>query len=251
MTDKTVKKDADFYIEDQLYVFFVEDTLFKVHRSVLIQHSEVFKGMFVDGPPSPPNGDGSSDDNPIVLESISAFDFKAFLKIIYKSSESNFVLTPEEWMAVLCVAHRYQCAGFHTRALKYLREDFQRSSMPSSNLDFRPVLAVSPASCAIRILGAAESRNISVNYFADGVLRDTVLRRSSLSGAEYQMISSHLTAQLAHARELKFYNAGTFKNQVNGSAQDYEFNISRLVWPEPRSDDPHFSLFERMDEGSG
>ncbi|VDB96773.1 unnamed protein product [Peniophora sp. CBMAI 1063] len=248
MTTSTLTKDVEFYIADQLCVVAVETTLFKVHRSMLVQYSEVFKGMFVDGLPAFSNGDGASDKNPIVLKSITAFDFRSFLKIIYRSADAGFTLTPE-WLAVLCVAHRYQCPGIHARALDYLQGGFKPSSRSPSRRkgEWGPEPGAATLSDAVRILGAAESRGISVNYFNQGALCDAVLRIASLSKLEFELVSSQLAAQLTHARELKHYLISpNTVDKADTSFQHYNHQYSRTLWPKLGNEDPHFSLFEPM-----
>ncbi|KZV64886.1 hypothetical protein PENSPDRAFT_150369 [Peniophora sp. CONT] len=230
MADGAVQEDPDFYITDELYVFRVEKTLFRVHRSLLVRHSEVFKDMFVDGPPSPSTKDGSSAENPIILESVSAFDFKALLKIIYKSAESDFALAPEEWLAVLCIAHRYRCPGFHERALRYLKDGFKAHYGKTGH---GPLLSRedAPVSDAVRILAAAESRGIAMTYLAQPVLSpmwDIVMRGALPSVKECQLLSPKLVAQVAYVRESRLWNA-------NGSREenpDWQCTkVLRFLWP--------------------
>jgi len=61
-----------------------EETLFYIHRGVLIQKSDVFRDMF-----SMPTGhdapQGSSEDNPIQLPGVTSEEFNDFLCWIYKT----------------------------------------------------------------------------------------------------------------------------------------------------------------------
>ncbi|KAL1658658.1 hypothetical protein GGF50DRAFT_66835, partial [Schizophyllum commune] len=59
----------------------VEDVLFSVHTYFLTEHSPVFRDMFLIGQGG--EGEGSSPNNPIVLEGVRAWDFDALLRIFY------------------------------------------------------------------------------------------------------------------------------------------------------------------------
>jgi hypothetical protein len=63
----------------------VEDTLFRVPRHEFEETSEVFSDMFrlPTGEGSLQTADGSSDENPILLEGHKAVDFANLLKILY------------------------------------------------------------------------------------------------------------------------------------------------------------------------
>ncbi|KAL1726604.1 hypothetical protein EV714DRAFT_219025 [Schizophyllum commune] len=62
-------------------VFKVEDTLFTVHTYFLVAHSPVFKDMLQVAQAN--EGEGSSEDNPIILEDIPARDFDMLVRVLY------------------------------------------------------------------------------------------------------------------------------------------------------------------------
>ena len=65
----------------------VEDTLFNVHRSILIRHSVVFSDIFALPKPVPgASVEGSSDECPLQFPGISSVDFERFLWILYPPS---------------------------------------------------------------------------------------------------------------------------------------------------------------------
>ncbi|CAE6528694.1 unnamed protein product [Rhizoctonia solani] len=77
------KRLSAFFVEDPLIVIQVESTLFKVHKRLLMK-SETFLDMHkapetTDDKPE----EGSSPDHPIILDSVSASDFEAFLTALY------------------------------------------------------------------------------------------------------------------------------------------------------------------------
>ncbi|KAL1679353.1 hypothetical protein EV122DRAFT_289712 [Schizophyllum commune] len=62
-------------------VFKVEDTLFTVHTYFLVAHSPVFKDMLQVAQAN--EGEGSTEDNPIILEDIPARDFDMLVRVLY------------------------------------------------------------------------------------------------------------------------------------------------------------------------
>ncbi|KAI5890934.1 uncharacterized protein SCHCODRAFT_02600162 [Schizophyllum commune H4-8] len=77
-------KRGSIVIEDAgAKVFKVEDTLFTVHTYFLVEHSPVFKDMLQVAQAN--EGEGSSEDNPIILEDIPARDFDLLVRVLYTS----------------------------------------------------------------------------------------------------------------------------------------------------------------------
>lgn len=149
------------------------------------------------------------------------------------SAEVDFTLSPEEWLAVLCVAHRYECHGMHARALHYLQDGFY-ALRKHGDLYGPPAESDSLVSEAAHILAAAEARAITASYLASGPLRDIVLRRMSLSAAELDLLSPQLTAQIALAREWKLWNTdGSGADDGTNYDYVYERHISEQIWPKP------------------
>ncbi|TEB24875.1 hypothetical protein FA13DRAFT_1738887 [Coprinellus micaceus] len=85
-------------------VFKVEDRIFR--------HSEVFEGMYL----LPSTGEGTTDNNPIVLRGYKAADFEALLMILYPS----FHLTKEQWIGILRVARPWEMHKIREFAIKTL-----------------------------------------------------------------------------------------------------------------------------------
>lgn len=66
----------------------IENTLYKLHRDILCSDSQVFKNMFASGIPAHSSGemDGTSDENPIVLQQqCTAEEFNQLLTWFYPS----------------------------------------------------------------------------------------------------------------------------------------------------------------------
>ena len=59
----------------------VEDTLFTIHTYFLVAHSPVFKDMLQVAQAN--EGEGSTEDNPIILKDIRARDFDMLVRVPY------------------------------------------------------------------------------------------------------------------------------------------------------------------------
>ncbi|CAE6525413.1 unnamed protein product [Rhizoctonia solani] len=88
------KRHSKFYFDGAMVVIKIDNTLFKVHKSVLLQ-SETFSDMF--GLPNEAMsdlGEGSVAEHPIVLNGISVSDFEALLQVLYANRFSTNQLAP-------------------------------------------------------------------------------------------------------------------------------------------------------------
>ena len=83
--DKSIKfsectRHGEFWFDDGSVVLSVEKTLFRVHRTTLCTHSEIFADMF--SLPQPP-GQDMIEECPVVRLSDRACDFEHLLKALY------------------------------------------------------------------------------------------------------------------------------------------------------------------------
>ncbi|KAI0279106.1 hypothetical protein BGY98DRAFT_1149108 [Russula aff. rugulosa BPL654] len=78
---------SQYYITGADLIISVEDTLFRIHRYFLTRDSAYFRNKLP--PPSPgDSSNGSSDNNPLVLENVLKVDFERFLWLAH---EWNFI----------------------------------------------------------------------------------------------------------------------------------------------------------------
>ncbi|CAE7162883.1 unnamed protein product [Rhizoctonia solani] len=83
LADHAIKRHPKFYSDDTMVVIRVEDTLFRVHKHLLLK-SETFSDMFkVPKVTNNKPEEGSSPDHPIDLISVSVSDFEALLTVLY------------------------------------------------------------------------------------------------------------------------------------------------------------------------
>ncbi|KAF7309190.1 hypothetical protein MKEN_01121600 [Mycena kentingensis (nom. inval.)] len=139
-------RHSRFYVSNVNVTLQVQNTLFQIPKSCLQQNSEIFAHMFEI--PQPEAGDGStiqgqSDENPILLEGVSAADFKSLIKVLFPTCVLNLLRlildhepdtvaetrarTPGEWVAILKLATMWRFLGIRQTAIRVLDE----RSMPS------------------------------------------------------------------------------------------------------------------------
>ncbi|KAJ7065593.1 hypothetical protein C8F01DRAFT_1366550 [Mycena amicta] len=128
----TCTRDSDFYPESPAFasadccILRVEGVLFKVQRSLLMRDSAVFDTMF-GLPQGELPSEGTSDDDPIVIEGDKSDDFRSLLKYLTKP---GFDLIPQEIplndvhniIALGKMAHKYQMDGWQKWASLVLLE---------------------------------------------------------------------------------------------------------------------------------
>ncbi|KAJ7196192.1 hypothetical protein GGX14DRAFT_473753 [Mycena pura] len=119
-------RDSAFYHESGDCIIRVENTLFKIHRFLLVPASAVFSTLF-----TLPQGDlaveGMSDDAPICLSDDTAADFRCLLKYIYTPAYGMLPkdIPPTELHNIMSVArlmHKYEMAGWQTWASQVTME---------------------------------------------------------------------------------------------------------------------------------
>ncbi|KZV64883.1 hypothetical protein PENSPDRAFT_150147 [Peniophora sp. CONT] len=97
---RTPKRDTEFYLSDpffyetrdpsgtsasvevaheEMLIFLVENTLFRLPRPALVAHSELFANMFTFPPPPDETSEGRSDERPIVLHGMHAEGMRQFV----------------------------------------------------------------------------------------------------------------------------------------------------------------------------
>ncbi|KZV72009.1 hypothetical protein PENSPDRAFT_374187 [Peniophora sp. CONT] len=130
-TDMQDPKDTqdvqDEYFYFQSVVFKAEKTLFRVPRYGLPADVAAFDAMFSQ---ASPGGAGSSNENPIFLDSdVKAFDFRSLLKASYPPPGTTAsVLTLDEWMGVLTLANKWNLVNMKEKAIAGSNVEVQNKS---------------------------------------------------------------------------------------------------------------------------
>ncbi|EAU84620.1 hypothetical protein CC1G_00139 [Coprinopsis cinerea okayama7 len=92
-------RHPDFWFHDGSIILQVESKLFKIHQTILANHSEVFAGLF-DVPPPLPTGTTEGDDmvlegcRIVVLHGDTEKDFESLLRAVYNPSYFDDTLPP-------------------------------------------------------------------------------------------------------------------------------------------------------------
>ncbi|KAJ7486178.1 hypothetical protein B0H11DRAFT_2017277 [Mycena galericulata] len=131
--DVVPMRDPTYYISDGNTVLQVENTLFKVHRSMLIKDKSTFDSMFsldafthnTEDTVIPSNSEGESDENPIQLHGDKAEEFSALMWSLYSlPAEIAFSMTVQandlQLIHLARIAHKYQFRSTEMWALSAL-----------------------------------------------------------------------------------------------------------------------------------
>ncbi|CAE6432798.1 unnamed protein product [Rhizoctonia solani] len=83
-------RDPDYYFEDGCVILLVEDTLFKIHASLMKAQSQAFVGMLAMPSGDAANTQGLSEQHPIIIPQVKPPQFRNLLKMIYSPASSAF-----------------------------------------------------------------------------------------------------------------------------------------------------------------
>jgi len=112
-------RHSSFYFEDETVVLKIQGVLFRIHRHFLTKYSPVFKDMWNLGSK---DGEGSSDDNPILLNGDDPQDFSCLLQLFYHDSPGSAVyLNAVQWCSVLAVATKYDMEIIRQKAIQKIK----------------------------------------------------------------------------------------------------------------------------------
>ncbi|CAE6387105.1 unnamed protein product [Rhizoctonia solani] len=89
----TTSQDSDYYFEDGSVTFRVEETLFKVHASLLKLRPSDFEGRFDVSTECVGSTRGTCDDTPLVIPDIKSSQFRNLMKVIYCPPSNKFFLS--------------------------------------------------------------------------------------------------------------------------------------------------------------
>ncbi|KAH9936087.1 uncharacterized protein B0H18DRAFT_972097 [Fomitopsis serialis] len=132
-------RDPTYYIGDGNTVLLVDNTLFKVHRSILMKDKSAFETMFqlsteADSARSDCSTtvtEGESDDNPIRLQGDTGDEFRALLWALYALPHELMSATSSDANCTMLVnlarvAHKYQFRSIETWVLSAVHNYYSR-----------------------------------------------------------------------------------------------------------------------------
>ncbi|KAF9529372.1 hypothetical protein CPB83DRAFT_852555 [Crepidotus variabilis] len=116
---------SKFWLEDGNIVLQVEQTLFRVHGSMLARHSEVFKDMFSIPQPSKPQG-AMVENCPVIHLSDAAEDVEEILSIFYDNMKAvdRREIPASMAIAMFRLGKKYQIDYLSEEALEAFRKDY-------------------------------------------------------------------------------------------------------------------------------
>jgi len=160
-----------------------------------MRHSAVFRDMFEMPPTVGEAVEGTSDQNPIRLDGVSAVDFERLLSILYPPMIGEHTATLAEWISILQLATRWLFDDIRSLAIREL-----------ANFDIEPVQKVAIA------LQTDIPEWLHPSYVA------LCERHNPLSVEEARRLGVEVVAQLARAREIFRDNRYKYKRDVDLSS---------------------------------
>ncbi|KAF8989950.1 hypothetical protein BDQ17DRAFT_1256360, partial [Cyathus striatus] len=159
-TEETIHH-SKFWFSDGSFVLRIENTLFRVHRSILCVNSEVFTGMLeIPQPEDIENVDGC----PYVELQDSLQDFEAFMMVLYNPlwwDQTNSTLENQLSFAIsiLRISNKYGCHTLRKKAISILKEH-----IPTDISGHEKVLKLKHLSRYIiaRLLSVARETNLKI-----------------------------------------------------------------------------------------
>ncbi|KDQ59004.1 hypothetical protein JAAARDRAFT_175669 [Jaapia argillacea MUCL 33604] len=108
------EKHGSFYLSDEMSVFQVENTLFRIHSYFFHRDSEYFRHLFAEHGPS-------SECSPIFLEGVLVVDFERFLGLLHPAHfTSHHASTVEQWTSILELATKWSFVSIRSLAIREL-----------------------------------------------------------------------------------------------------------------------------------
>ncbi|KAJ7779334.1 hypothetical protein DFH07DRAFT_950398 [Mycena maculata] len=184
-------RDERFYQESGDCVVRVEDTLFKIHRFLLVRDSPVFARLFT--PQSGIAEEGLSDDLPIFLGGDKAAQFRALFKYIYAPAlETQAKTIPiEELQNVVAVgnlAQKYEMQSWQAWAGLVIEDFLDQSAGLLSSPDFFAIYELSYKA------SADEMRRRTVGIWRDRIEAFVLPIPDALDAAELHNDRNFLTS---------------------------------------------------------
>ncbi|EIW56963.1 uncharacterized protein TRAVEDRAFT_151611 [Trametes versicolor FP-101664 SS1] len=112
-----VVRHQEYWFDDGSVVVIAQDTAYKIHKSMLARHSEVFNGLFSVPQTS---ADDHLDGCPVVPVPDSSADFSNLLKALYDTSRDSSLFQLDRRLSFSVVAGLYELA--HKYQIDHLME---------------------------------------------------------------------------------------------------------------------------------
>ncbi|GLB39532.1 hypothetical protein LshimejAT787_0700420 [Lyophyllum shimeji] len=188
LSPREPQRSPEFWFSDGSIVIIVEDTAFRIHKSILSQHSDVFADLFQV--PQPPTGIESMDGVEIARLSDNLSDFTDVMRSLYEpfhfdklSADADLATLIQFVSGILRISTKYNILPLRTKCINVLRTKFPSSLAACDQLLSSGYKYV--ASTIVRAIPLARETNIpeilpwafyiSTNISNDALLEDPVL----------------------------------------------------------------------------
>ncbi|THU75698.1 hypothetical protein K435DRAFT_560608, partial [Dendrothele bispora CBS 962.96] len=95
----------------------VEDTLYNVPCQPFMRESDVFHDLFSLPVLVGRKSEGQSDEEPVLLQSVSKVDFERLLSLLFPDAGIDAIPTTEEWLSILKLATLWDMPKIRERAI--------------------------------------------------------------------------------------------------------------------------------------
>ncbi|TDL18194.1 hypothetical protein BD410DRAFT_831033 [Rickenella mellea] len=227
--DLDVVRHGQYYFS--LITFQVENCLFKLPRH-FFEQSDVFQGMYTIAQAD--TDEGTCDQHPIYLALTKREDFEAFLKVALPiwlpgHQVSQTVLSLQEWLGVLELAHKWEFKNVRQTAIE--------------TLDKHPLDVVQK----IKLIQKYE-----IKEWTYAAYKTMLVRESALTAHEMKSLGFEFSSKIADAREKlmkkKINDAARGNNSSNwycsscGGTNHLGYSECQYLdcrQPKPSTDDPN------------
>ncbi|RPD60644.1 hypothetical protein L226DRAFT_460979 [Lentinus tigrinus ALCF2SS1-7] len=176
--ESTCPKHTLFYMHEGMIVLRVEGALYRVHKYLLEQHSDFFRGFLSDDEDSM----GHSDERPIPLpENVTQQGFDTLLNFLYTGIYDPMSVSLSDWVTLLRISTLLQFTKVRQYAIRELTT--RRTSL-------QPIDA---------ILLAKEH---DIPSWLGPAYAELVRRPTLLDDDEAERLGARMTAQIGRAREM-------------------------------------------------
>ncbi|THV06157.1 hypothetical protein K435DRAFT_743906 [Dendrothele bispora CBS 962.96] len=196
-TNKGILRSTHFYFNN--VIFQVEDTLYNVPCQPFMRESDVFHDLFSLPVLVGRKSEGQSDEEPVLLQSVSKVDFERLLSLLFPDAGIDAIPTTEEWLSILKLATLWDMPKIRERAIMHMA----------------PLLSQDPVQ-KIEI-----AREYDIDDWMLPALNQLVQRDQPLTVDEGERLGMEYTTKLASIRECCRFNNRTFRWELGRSRRMY------------------------------
>ncbi|KAH8795170.1 hypothetical protein DL96DRAFT_1649251, partial [Flagelloscypha sp. PMI_526] len=116
-----IERDTEFWFEDSLKVFRVEQRLFRITIRQLVNESEYFKDLFQEATPSRDclkGEEGASEEFPIIIQDETASAFGTLLRWIF--NRPSIAWSKETALEALRISHKFRVHSLTQASMRFL-----------------------------------------------------------------------------------------------------------------------------------